>query len=103
MNQSIYYWKVNGDDFPQEEAPNNLQMKEIGVHSVQDKVSISNLLEYQQLMKTKKQNIGTKDNPKMVIIGDYWDDEIVTQLVDILKEYEDLFPKSFSDMKGISS
>jgi hypothetical protein len=37
----------------------------------------------------------------MVIIGDSCDQEIVTQVIDLLKEYEDLFPRSFSKMKGI--
>jgi hypothetical protein len=53
-------------------------------------------------LKTKKHNIGTKEAPKMAIIGDYWDQEIVTQVVDLLKEYEDLFPRSFLEMKGIA-
>jgi hypothetical protein len=52
-------------------------------------------------LKTKKHNIGTEEAPKMAIIGDYWDQEMVTQVVDLLKEYEDLFPRSFSEMKGI--
>jgi hypothetical protein len=42
-----------------------------------------------------------EETPKMAIIGDYWDQEIVTQVVDLLKEYEDLFPRSFLEMKGI--
>lgn len=36
----------------------------------------------------------------MAIIGDYWDQETVTQVVNLVKEYEDLFPKSFLEMKG---
>jgi hypothetical protein len=40
-------------------------------------------------IKTKKHNIDTKEAPKMDIIGDYWDKEMVTQVVDLLKEYED--------------
>jgi hypothetical protein len=44
----------------------------------------------------KKHNIGTEEAPKMVVIGDYWDQEIVTQVVDLLKEYKDLFPGVFS-------
>jgi hypothetical protein len=38
----------------------------------------------------------------MAIIGDYWDQETITQVVDLLKEYEDLFPISFLEMKGIA-
>jgi hypothetical protein len=36
----------------------------------------------------------------MAIIGDYWDQETVTQVVNLVKEYEYLFPKSFLEMKG---
>jgi hypothetical protein len=35
----------------------------------------------------------------MVIIRDYWDKETITQVVDLLKEYEDLFPWIFYEMK----
>jgi hypothetical protein len=37
----------------------------------------------------------------MAIIEEYWDKEIVTQVVYLLKEYEDLFPYIFLEMKGI--
>jgi hypothetical protein len=48
-----------------------------------------------------KVNIGTKDKPKFVNIGDYWNDETVEKIVDLLREYQDLFPTTFSEMKGI--
>jgi len=38
----------------------------------------------------------------MAIIGDYWDQETITQVVYLLKEYEDMFPRSFQDMNGIA-
>jgi len=44
------------------------------------------------MIKSNKYNIGTEKAPKMAIIGDYWDKEIITQVVNLLKEYEDLFP-----------
>lgn len=37
----------------------------------------------------------------MATIGDYWDEEKVNQVVDLLKEYQDIFLMSFSKMKGI--
>jgi hypothetical protein len=37
----------------------------------------------------------------MVIFGDYWDKETITQVINLLKEYEDVFPRRFSKMKGI--
>ena len=52
-------------------------------------------------MKTMKIDIGMLENPKLAIIGDYWEEETVAQFVDLLREYEDLFPNSFSETKGI--
>ena len=46
-------------------------------------------------LQTKKNNIGTKENPKMVVLGNYRDLETVTRVVDFLKECEDSFPKRF--------
>ena len=37
----------------------------------------------------------------MVVILVYWDKEIATQVVDLSKEYEDLFSLIVSKMKGI--
>jgi hypothetical protein len=37
----------------------------------------------------------------MASIGDYWDEQTMTEIQAMLQEYEDLFPKSFSELKGI--
>jgi hypothetical protein len=37
-------------------------------------------------IKVKKVNIGTMDNPKITIIGDYWNDQIVEILIELLHE-----------------
>ena len=34
-------------------------------------------------------------------IGDYWDDEAVAKIADLLHEYQNLFPTNFSEMRGI--
>ena len=49
----------------------------------------------------KKVNIGTNDNPKMASIGDYWDEHTVERITELLCEYNDLFPTTFTEMKGI--
>jgi hypothetical protein len=54
---------------------------------------------YGHLIKTKKNNIDIEEAPKMAIIGDYWDKETVTQVIELLNKYEDLFPRSFLEMK----
>ena len=34
-------------------------------------------------------------NPKRAIVGDHWDEETRIQIVDLLKEYGDIFPSTF--------
>ena len=46
-------------------------------------------------------NIGSSENPKFANIRDYWDDETVSKIKDLLHEFQDLFPTNFSEMKGI--
>ena len=46
-------------------------------------------------MKEKKHNIGMDEKPKMPTIGDYLDEEIVSWAVELLKEYEDIFPNIY--------
>lgn len=38
----------------------------------------------------------------MPIVGDYWDEETISQVVELLKEYKDIFPSVFLAMKGIA-
>ena len=57
--------------------------------------------EITEKLKIKKVNIGTEETPKITSIGNYWDDKTIGQVVDLLQEYQDLFPTKFEDMKGI--
>jgi hypothetical protein len=52
-------------------------------------------------IKVKKVNIGTSENPKMANIGDYWDEQTMEIITELLNKYSDLFPTTFTDMKGI--
>ena len=52
-------------------------------------------------LKIKKVNIGTPENPKFTNIGDYWDEETVMKITDLMLEYQELFPTKFLDLKGI--
>jgi archaellum component FlaC len=47
-------------------------------------------------------NIGIEDRPIFVNIGDYWSNETIKNIVDLMHEYQDLFPSMFSKMKGIT-
>ena len=58
-------------------------------------------LEVTQPLKMQTVNIGSEENPKYATIGDYWDDEMVSKVTQLLQEYHDLFPTKFSEMKGI--
>jgi len=37
----------------------------------------------------------------MASIGDYWDESTTREIFDLLHEYEDLFPASVAELKGI--
>ena len=54
-----------------------------------------------QLLKIKKVNIGTEENPKFANIGDYWDEETMVKITDLLHEFQDLFPTKLSEINGI--
>ena len=38
-------------------------------------------------LKIKKVNIGSEDNLKFANIGDYWDEETVAKIIDLLHEF----------------
>ena len=38
----------------------------------------------------------------MAIIGDYWDESTVESITKLLHKYSDLFPTTFTEMKGIA-
>jgi hypothetical protein len=45
---------------------------------------------YEKPLRIHKVNIGTEENPKFVNIGDYWNEETIENIVDLLREYQDL-------------
>ena len=42
-----------------------------------------------------------EEQPNLAKIGDYWDDDTVGKIVELLTEYQDMFPTNFSELKGI--
>jgi hypothetical protein len=34
------------------------------------------------------------------MVGDYWDEKTIQEIQSLLREYEDLFAKTFSELKG---
>lgn len=53
------------------------------------------------LLKTRQVNSGIEVVPKFSKIGDYWDDATIDKVVELLHEYQDLFPMKFSHLKGV--
>ena len=47
-------------------------------------------------MKIKKVNIGTKEKPDIAKTGGYWDSETKEKIMELLRDYSDLFPTTFS-------
>lgn len=76
-------------NIPESEGSRDVHEPTLEIHEITEKVKI------------KKVNIGTEADPKVASIGDYWDDETVGHIVDLLQEYQDLFPTKFIEMKGI--
>ena len=51
-------------------------------------------------IKIKEVNIA-KDGPhKMARIRDYWSEQQIIEIVDLLKEYQDVFVRDYKDLKG---
>jgi hypothetical protein len=87
-------------EYQDEENPLNIQIPKTEGECVVEGPKLE-YTAYAQPLKTHKVNIGTQENPKFVEIGDYWNDETVEKIVDLLHEYQNLFPNTLSDMKGI--
>ena len=83
-----------------DEDPRNINSPESeGQHEVEGpKAEIHDISEP---LKTKQVNIGLEAQPKFSNIGDYWDEDTVDKVMNLLREYQDLFPTKFSDRNGI--
>jgi hypothetical protein len=52
-------------------------------------------------IRMKEFDISNDDRPKMVRVGDYWFDKKTTDIVNLLKEYQDVFARDYKDLKGL--
>jgi hypothetical protein len=52
-------------------------------------------------IKIKEVNIANEGQPKMARIEDYWSDQQSTKIIDLLKEYQDVFARDYKDLKGL--
>jgi hypothetical protein len=89
------------EEVPDEDDPHDIQIEEVeGEREVEGPPLESEVIF--ALIKVKKVNIGTVENPKMASIGDYWDEKTMESITELLHEYNDLFPTTFTEMKGHS-
>ncbi|KAH9313279.1 hypothetical protein KI387_028314, partial [Taxus chinensis] len=56
---------------------------------------------YHDPMNTKNVNIRTDTKPKKVIIGDYWFDSEVVNIIELLCDFQDLFRRGYHELKGV--
>ena len=52
-------------------------------------------------VKTIEIDISNDNRPKMAKIGDYWSEEQTKEIVDLLKEFQDVFVRDYKDLKGL--
>ena len=52
-------------------------------------------------LKIRKVNIGIEENPKFASVGDYWDEETMARIMNLLHEFQYLFLTKLLEMKGI--
>jgi len=84
------------------EGLRHLTFKESAIiREVRDTPSGNSSGSYTHPMKLWKMNIGSQENPKLASIGDYWDKQTMIEIQTLLWEYEDLFPRSFLEIKGV--
>jgi hypothetical protein len=58
--------------------------------------------EFNAPMKIKKVNIETEEKPKIANIGDYSNNKTMEKITELLHEYSDVFPATFSKIKGVA-
>ena len=84
-----------------EDDPHNIQITKIEGEREGEGPSMESEV-FSMSIKVNKVNIGTIENPKMASIGDYWDEKIVEIITELLHEYNNMFPTTFTEMKGIA-
>ena len=91
-------YKVIGE--PDDDDPLDVNILEYeGTSGVEGLIIFSN--QFLNLIKIKKFNIDSLQNPKFTNIEYYWDDDTVGKIPDLLYKFHDLLPTKFLEMKGI--
>jgi hypothetical protein len=97
-----YQISKDSESLDELEELRNLAIKETeGNREIQNTIPSQTDSSYNHPLKLCKLNIGTEEQPKIAMVGDYWDEKTSQEIQSLLREYEDLFPKTFSELKGI--
>jgi len=78
----------------EEEDPRNIKIAESKGYREVTRLERERL-DITKPLKTKKLNIGLEKEPNFATIGDYWDEEIVSKVIKLVHEYQEIFPPSF--------
>lgn len=97
--QALECYKVD-EERQEDDEPREVHVLEIKGERDIEGVDIDP--DYTKPLKNRKVNIGTEEVPKFSFIGEYWDEENVGKVGDLLQEYRELFPTKFIEMKGIT-
>jgi hypothetical protein len=95
----LHYYHITREDSTNEN-PRNIHIIEVEEEREVEGPQLESE-EYDSPFKINKVNIGTIENPNITSIGDYWDDQIVESIMELLCEYSDFFSTIFSEMKGV--
>jgi hypothetical protein len=89
------------EDAPEEDNPHDIHIEEsYGEREVEGPPIESEVISVP--IKVNKVNIGIVENSKIASIRDYWDEQTVESITELLREYIDQFPMTFTEMKGIA-
>jgi hypothetical protein len=89
------------EETPDEDDPCDIQIEEVeGERNVEGTPLESEVIFAQ--IKIKKVNIGITEQPKTTSIGDYCDEQTLERITKLLCEYNNLFPTTFTELKGIA-
>ena len=76
-------YNIDGEPY---DDPTNINIPESeGTRTVEGSGISSN--QFLNALKIKKVNIGSPENPKLANIADYWDDEVVENIIDLLHDF----------------
>ncbi len=98
LSQALGSYNVQVDDYEDNLGNVNISESE-GIREVR-RPEIEDL-DITAPLKMKQANIGTEEEPKNAMLGNYWDDATVANVIELLREYRDFFPTKIMELKGI--